>query len=51
MKKECMKKEYAKVELRAKNTPAGSYAAGCPPEYSRGGPPNEYYCRVCEVAA
>ena len=46
-----MKKEYAKVELRAINSPAGSYVAGCPQNVSHGGPPNEYYCRVCEVAA
>ena len=30
-----MKKTYVKAELKAKNAPSGSYAAGCP-QYNAG---------------
>lgn len=52
-----MVKEYVKVELKAKNAPRGSYAAGCP-QYMSGvgtehdhGPGNpDSSCRYCECA-
>lgn len=52
-----MKKEYVKVELKAKNAPSGSYAAGCP-EHTRVCTdqcynPNTHVmsnCASCEVA-
>lgn len=37
-------KEYKKVEIKAKNAPTGSYAAGCPAD-SWGG---DVYCKQCE---
>ena len=54
-----MKKEYVKVELKAKNAPSGSYAAGCPTYYSQhggggrdnaDGHGNPENCAKCEVA-
>lgn len=53
-----MKKEYVKVELKAKNAPSGSYAAGCPTYYGNNGQGGEWTdgyghkhgCRACEVA-
>ena len=51
-----MKKEYAKVELKAKNAPTGSYAAGCP-QYTPGRDYNSYPaghpgngCKACECS-
>ena len=52
-----MKKEYVKVEIKAKNAPTGSYAAGCP-EHTRICTdqcynPNTHVmsnCASCEVA-
>ena len=44
-----MKKEYVKVELKAKNAPSGSYAAGCP-AYVNDGSHTPDGCRKCEVA-
>jgi hypothetical protein len=43
-------KKYVKAQVVAKNSPEGSYAAGCPVDGSRftsnGRPP--YECRNCE---
>lgn len=39
-------KVFKKVVLEAKNSPAGSYAAGCPTNTSHGGSS----CRNCEVS-
>ena len=44
-----MKKEYVKVELKAKNAPSGSYAAGCPAETSEGYG-GGWWCKRCELA-
>lgn len=41
-----MKKEYVKVELKAKNAPSGSYAAGCPANVGDG---HYDICHKCEV--
>ena len=51
-------KTYQKAELIAKDLPTGSYAAGCPSQYSQngsnGGPwgstGDQHNCRGCEVA-
>ncbi len=37
-------KEYKKVEIKAKNAPTGSYAAGCPANMFS----NELDCKLCE---
>ena len=42
-------KTYVEVELKAKNAPTGSYAAGCPVNVGDNGGPNDLYCRRCEV--
>ena len=51
-------KKYQKAELIAKNLPTGSYAAGCPSQYSQGGSGGPYSstgdmhnCRACELNA
>lgn len=38
-------KEYKKVEIKAKNAPTGSYAAGCPEKVRWDGG-----CAQCELA-
>ncbi len=43
-----MKKEYVKVELKAKNAPSGSYAAGCPTNTEGSGA--EYWCKKCQLS-
>ena len=46
-----MKKEYVEIELKAKNAPSGSYAAGCPVNYPVGGNgKGNGTCRQCFIA-
>ena len=40
-------KTYKKVKMQAKNAPSGSYAAGCPADYTGG----DTLCRFCDRAA
>lgn len=43
MSEESKKKVYKPVEIEAKNSPCGSYAAGCAVNYGRGDD-----CYVCD---
>lgn len=43
-------KSYKNVEMFAKNSPAGAYAAGCPTLWAQGDPRggDSRYCQACE---
>ena len=40
-----VKKVYQEVKIEAKNSPKGSYAAGCPSNY---GDPDGENCYICD---